>query len=242
MTTQLSVESLSVVTHNNIPVVTSELLAQLYGTETVRIRQNHKRNSDRFVEGKHFFNLKNADLKDFKNRVSQRYSVESNKVTNSDFVKNNGLTDSQLVNSMSLRPSVKVSRNTRSLILWTERGAACHAKMLETDQAWDVFETLEECYFNPQTKAVQHKPEKPVHLCELEFYIPETTLTFNHRQITQLNALFHSVDYLTTDFWPHIQKLFPMLDREYGSAVDTVSLLMQLFKEKHEECDLLSQR
>ncbi|ENT3909961.1 P22AR C-terminal domain-containing protein, partial [Escherichia coli] len=40
------------------------------------------------------------------------------------------------------------------LILWTERGAARHAKMLETDQAWDVFEKLEDCYFSPG-KAVQ---------------------------------------------------------------------------------------
>ncbi|EJS0549968.1 ORF6N domain-containing protein, partial [Escherichia coli] len=41
-----------------------------------------------------------------------------------------------------------VSPKTRSLILWTERGAARHAKMLETDQAWEVFEKLEDCYFS----------------------------------------------------------------------------------------------
>ncbi|MDN6636678.1 MAG: ORF6N domain-containing protein, partial [Lacticaseibacillus paracasei] len=29
-----------------------------------------------------------------------------------------------------------VGKNARSLILWTERGAANHAKMLETDKAW----------------------------------------------------------------------------------------------------------
>lgn len=43
---------------------------------------------------------------------------------------------------------MKISPKTRSLILWTERGAARHAKMLETDQAWDVFEKLEDCYFS----------------------------------------------------------------------------------------------
>ncbi|EPA3167126.1 hypothetical protein ACQ26G_004309 [Yersinia enterocolitica] len=41
-----------------------------------------------------------------------------------------------------------VSQNARYLILWTERGAARHAKMLETDQAWELFEKLEDCYFN----------------------------------------------------------------------------------------------
>ncbi|MFW5403031.1 ORF6N domain-containing protein [Pectobacterium carotovorum] len=220
MTTQLSVESLSVVTHNNIPVVTSELLAQLYGTETVRIRQNHKRNSDRFIEGKHFFNLKDADLQDFKDRVSKRYSVDNNRP---DL---NGL----------------VGKRARSLILWTERGAARHAKMLETDQAWDVFEKLEECYFNPQAKAVQPLPQKPVHPCELEFYIPETPLIFNHIQTSQLNALFKSVEYLTMDFWPHMQALFPTLDCKHGSAVNTVNLLMRLLKDKRAECDALSKQ
>lgn len=40
-----------------------------------------------------------------------------------------------------------VNKHTRNLILWTERGASRHAKMLETDQAWDYFELLEETYF-----------------------------------------------------------------------------------------------
>lgn len=34
-----------------------------------------------------------------------------------------------------------------SLTLWTEKGAARHAKILETDEAWDVYEQLEESYF-----------------------------------------------------------------------------------------------
>ncbi len=34
------------------------------------------------------------------------------------------------------------------LYLWTKRGAARHAKMLSTDRAWEVFEQLEDTYFN----------------------------------------------------------------------------------------------
>ncbi len=34
-----------------------------------------------------------------------------------------------------------VGKGARSLILWTERSAARHAKMLETDRAWDVLKT-----------------------------------------------------------------------------------------------------
>ncbi len=44
--------------------------------------------------------------------------------------------------------SSDIDKHTRSLILWTERGAARHAKMLNTDQAWSVFDLLEDAYFN----------------------------------------------------------------------------------------------
>ena len=117
MTTQISVETLSTITYKQIPVITTELLAHLYGTEAIRIRQNHHENKGRFIEEKHFFKLEGESLREFKHRVAFNYSV-------------------------------KIARHVRSLILWTERGAARHAKMLETDQAWDVFEKLEDCYFS----------------------------------------------------------------------------------------------
>ncbi len=116
MTTKISVETLSPITYNQIPVITTELLAQLYGTEAIRIQQNHARNAERFIEGKHFYKLVGDELRGMKHRLS-------------------------------LSESVKIARNVRSLILWTERGAARHAKMLETDQTWEVFEKLEDCYF-----------------------------------------------------------------------------------------------
>ena len=40
------------------------------------------------------------------------------------------------------------------LYLWTKRGAARHAKMLNTDRAWEVFEALEDNYFNRPAVAV----------------------------------------------------------------------------------------
>ncbi|EEX9764318.1 hypothetical protein DAH21_06390 [Escherichia coli] len=64
----------------------------------------------------------------------------------------------------SLRTSqrgLQISPKTRSLILWTERGAARHAKMLETDQAWEVFEKLEDCYFS-QGKTTQTEQQSQI--------------------------------------------------------------------------------
>ncbi|NFI52715.1 ORF6N domain-containing protein [Clostridium sp. ZBS17] len=42
------------------------------------------------------------------------------------------------------------SLKINSLILWTDRGASRHAKILDTDEAWNVYEELEENYFNPR--------------------------------------------------------------------------------------------
>ena len=139
MATQISVETLSPIAYNQIPVITTELLAQLYGTETVNIKMNFSRNSARFVQGKHFFKLEGNELREFKHRLSLSESV-SREVTESY--------------------SVKIARNVRSLILWTERGAARHAKMLETDRAWEVFEKLEDCYFSQgKTAPTEQQPQ-----------------------------------------------------------------------------------
>lgn len=50
MTVQVTVKNLSPVTYNQIPVITTELLARLYGTEAIRIQQNHHENKSRFIE------------------------------------------------------------------------------------------------------------------------------------------------------------------------------------------------
>ena len=42
-----------------------------------------------------------------------------------------------------------------ALMLWTKQGASRHCKMLGTDKAWDMFDCLEESYFN------QQKPNLP---------------------------------------------------------------------------------
>ncbi len=128
MATQISVETLSPITHNQIPVITTELLAQLYCTEINNIKVNYTRNSGRFVEGKHFFKVVGDELKNLRVTLSN-----------------------------SQNP---VSPKARSLILWTERGAARHAKMLETDQAWEVFEKLEDCYFSQCEKNTGKQEKK----------------------------------------------------------------------------------
>lgn len=42
---------------------------------------------------------------------------------------------------------LQIPNKARGMYLWTKRGAARHAKMLNTDKAWEVFEMLEDAYF-----------------------------------------------------------------------------------------------
>ncbi|EBS2858362.1 TPA: ORF6N domain-containing protein [Salmonella enterica] len=139
MITQISAETISLIIHQNTPVITTELLARLYGTEVNNIKVNFTRNADRFVEGKHFYKAVGDDLKNLRVTLSN-----------------------------SQNP---VSPKTRSLILWTERGAARHAKMLETDQAWEVFEKLEDCYFSQKHPVPTRQVEAVVDMLNIDLLI-----------------------------------------------------------------------
>ena len=43
--------------------------------------------------------------------------------------------------------------NQNKLSLWTEKGALLHAKSLNTDKAWQIYEFLVDNYFNPKQKS-----------------------------------------------------------------------------------------
>ena len=115
------------------PVLTTELLAKAFGVGQNNIQQNYKRNQERFEEGKHFFKVQGEELRAFSG-VTDLKSVAKRVRINE--------VDSQ------------ISPKTRTLILWTQRGAARHAKLISTDQAWEVFELLEDSYFNRSPFAV----------------------------------------------------------------------------------------
>lgn len=124
-----AVESLSVITYQQQPVVTTDLLARLYGTQQKNIHDNYLNNAERFIDRKHFIKLEGEALREFKNRP-------------------------EIIGS--------VGKNARTLILWTERGAARHAKMLDTEQAWEVFERLEDCYFSVKAAPAPAAPVLPM--------------------------------------------------------------------------------
>lgn len=103
---------------NNQRVLTTAQLAEAYGTDENTIRQNFKRNKERFIEGKHFYALSGEELKKF------------------------------VSDNLSLSKSAKV----RKMYIWTENGALLHAKSLNTDKAWEVYEFLVDSYFRAKAE------------------------------------------------------------------------------------------
>ncbi|MFA9394757.1 MAG: integrase arm-type DNA-binding domain-containing protein [Halodesulfovibrio sp.] len=88
------------------------------------------------------------------NRNRQRF------VEGKHFFKIGGEELKQLKNEVTDCYPVKIGAKVNSLTLWTERGAARHAKILETDAAWDVFEKLEDAYFNREAvRTVEKSPD-----------------------------------------------------------------------------------
>lgn len=107
--------NITIMEFNNQRIMTTKVLAEGYNTKEDNINKNFQRNSSRFIEGKHYYQLTGESLKEFKNSLPTE----------------------------SLEP-IKFAP---VLYLWTEKGAARHAKILETDEAWEVYEQLEETYF-----------------------------------------------------------------------------------------------
>ena len=112
-----------------VPVITTVQLAEFYDCKVIRIQQNFNENKDKFIEGKHYYKLEGEKLEKFKRDL---------------LVKN------EVVNNLS--DYFQISLRTPSLYLWTKRGAARHAKILTTENAWKVFELLEDNYFDAKEK------------------------------------------------------------------------------------------
>ena len=119
---------LQITEYKNIRVLTTQQIAEAYGSDTRVISNNFNRNKDRYVEGKHYICLEGDELKDFK--------------TNHQFDE---------------------SSRINKLYLWTEKGAFLHAKSLNTDTAWEVYDRLVDNYFE-KPKAVPMTTDQKIQL------------------------------------------------------------------------------
>ena len=119
------------------------------------------------------------------NRNKERY------VEGKHYLALEGITKSEFIDLTQI--DLGSSKNAKVLYLWTEKGALLHAKSLNTDKAWEVYEHLVETYF----KAQEVKQLSPMEIMKLQFealqdidnrveYL-ENTMTIDYEQQEQLN-------------------------------------------------------
>lgn len=100
---------------NGILVLTTQQIAEAYGTDAKVVSYNFNHNKDRYVDGKHYICLTGDELRAF-------------------------------------RENHDLPSNLNKLYLWTQKGAFLHAKSLNTDKAWEVYETLVDEYFQKRNE------------------------------------------------------------------------------------------
>ena len=88
---------------------------------------------------------------------------------------------------------LQISPMTRTLYLWTRRGASRHSKMLGTDKAWEMFDSLEENYFNPRPKQLTPAEQMAQGLLAAQQLLAERDAT-----IAQLQPKAHYTDTVLT--------------------------------------------
>jgi len=109
-------------------VLLTSQLAEAYETTTDTITKNFNRNKERYQEGKHFFVLEGETKHEFLNHL-------------------------EIQDGLNLGQFVPGLKNAAKLYLWTEKGALLHAKSLNTDKAWEVYDHLAETYFRAKQVA-----------------------------------------------------------------------------------------
>ena len=120
---------LQITEYKNIRVLTTQQIAEAYGSDTRVISNNFNRNKDRYVEGKHYICLEDDEKREF---------VDHHQIDDG-------------------------SKKALKLYLWTEKGAFLHAKSLNTDMAWEVYDRLVDNYFE-KPKAVPMTTDQKIQL------------------------------------------------------------------------------
>lgn len=145
------INGIQVIEVRGIRVLTTQQLADAYGTDQWRIRENFKRNRNRYTEGKHYIKLEGKELKDWKERVQFAPNLQREK---------------RECEFQTLLKGAKCAN------LWTERGALLHAKSLNTDQAWEVYDRLVDFYFRAKERQQDKPKEKKAAVAPVQQTVP----------------------------------------------------------------------
>lgn len=101
-------------------VLTSVQVVQGLGCSVDAIKMNFKNHRELYVEGVHYFKLTGEALRTFRRQVNLVYPATS---------------------------PHHISKYASNLYLWTYQGVVRHSKLIDTPEAWKMFDELERAYF-----------------------------------------------------------------------------------------------
>lgn len=136
-TTVIDATQLIQIEYKGQRVLTVKQLTALYGCGKDYIAHRFGDNKEFFTEGVHYFKLEGANLVEFRKNFYRSISSLENADENSN------CENSQLEAALKLIPL-----KGRHLVLWTKRGTARLCKMINTENAWKIFDLLENAYFD----------------------------------------------------------------------------------------------
>ena len=120
-------------------------------------------------------------------------------------------------------------KTTSILYLWTERGAFLHAKSLNTDKAWEVYDSLVEHYFKSREAKLNALPtsykEALLQLVS-EIEEKEKLQLQNTMQVQQINELKPKADYCDLILKNKGLVTISQIAKDYGKSGKTMNAIL----------------
>lgn len=187
-------DNLQITEYKSIRVLTTQQIAEAYGTDNKTISYNFNHNKDRYVDGKHFICLSGDELRAF-------------------------------------REIHDLPSNLNKLYLWTEKGAFLHAKSLNTDTAWEVYDRLVDNYFE-KPKAVPMTTDQKIQLLaqgNVELTEKVNSIDKDLQEFKQDMPLLALECQRIT--WAKNNKIVPLMGRKSSPAYRDRSLRTKVYKD-----------
>lgn len=175
-------QNFAVTDYRDVRVLTTQQLAEAYGTSTDTITKNFNRNKDKYIEGKHYICLVGKQKNEFLNL---------------------GQFDRGL-------------KNAKILYLWTKKGAFFHAKSLNTDTAWEIYDRLVDNYFDKQIASDDELMAKALVLAQKKISENEKIIKEKEREIARLQGGASAAQYKN-------------LITNLVESVDEINVLIKIF-------------
>jgi phage antirepressor YoqD-like protein len=120
--------------------------------------------------------------------------------------------------------------NVGKLYLWTEKGALFHAKSLNTDKAWEVYEFLVDSYFRAKEKSDSYLIADPI--ARAERWIEEqkeknmlrTTVEIQNQQIAELQPKANYYDIVLN--CPDLMTVTEIA-KDYGQSASWLNIILE---------------